>query len=561
MGASRGRAVVAGAAPLGSTSYPVPSGALWVSPVGSDSAHGTQAAPLRTIERAIAVAPEGGTIVLRAGVYHEGRALDLAMSSTVSSSQAGAVFTGLHITKGLTIQACAGEVVWLDGSTQVTSWTAETGKWWTPWTLKLRRDPTYSFNVPDGTQPGWAFVNPAYPTAAWPDTVFLDGQPLAQVDALSKVAAGTYFIDHATGRAWIGSDPGGHEVRVTDLQTALGWWNKPGKLLGVGIRRYATSMPSQAAVKAYDAPGTVVENCHFEDCTAAGFGFFNSTGSRASACTITRAGNIGAMATTSDDVTMENLRIIQANYRRFNYAPSAGGIKVTRLRRFTLRESIIEQAYGTGFWADESAWDVTVHSCDITDADDKAVILELGGKGLVCNNVLTGAGGDAILVLNFDQVRIIGNTIVGAGRLRNPTTGPKHTRGVNVMTDSRAPMTGSSVGLDPRYGTNWPTSDPWVIKAVTVGGNVITGSDLQAFLAVEELDRDKTPARGWQALGLHAVGNVYARRSSSETAWAWVLSTAGGPSANPTVDTSLASVQAKGLEARSLLRDPGPTAG
>ncbi len=53
------------------TNFPIPSGAVFVSPSGSDSAPGSLGAPFRTIHKALAVAPSGGTIVLRGGTYGE----------------------------------------------------------------------------------------------------------------------------------------------------------------------------------------------------------------------------------------------------------------------------------------------------------------------------------------------------------------------------------------------------------------------------------------------------------------------------------------------------------
>jgi hypothetical protein len=55
----------AGAAPVGSTAYPVPAGALFVAPAGDDHAAGSQHEPLRTLGAAVAKAPVAGTIVLR----------------------------------------------------------------------------------------------------------------------------------------------------------------------------------------------------------------------------------------------------------------------------------------------------------------------------------------------------------------------------------------------------------------------------------------------------------------------------------------------------------------
>src|SRR6478752_6122268 len=59
----------AGSAAVGSTSYPVPLGALFVAPSGSDNAAGTQAAPLRTVAKAVLKSSSGSTVVLRAGTY------------------------------------------------------------------------------------------------------------------------------------------------------------------------------------------------------------------------------------------------------------------------------------------------------------------------------------------------------------------------------------------------------------------------------------------------------------------------------------------------------------
>ena len=55
----------AGAVPVGSATYAVPAGAVFVSPAGSDTAAGGQSQPVRTVARAIALAPAGGTVVLR----------------------------------------------------------------------------------------------------------------------------------------------------------------------------------------------------------------------------------------------------------------------------------------------------------------------------------------------------------------------------------------------------------------------------------------------------------------------------------------------------------------
>src|SRR3954453_18548188 len=91
-------ASTAGSAAVGTASYPVPAGAVFVSPAGADAGTGAAAAPVRTLTRALALTPAGGTIVMRGGVYHE----------------------SLTVTKTVTIQNYPGETVWLDGAEEGT---------------------------------------------------------------------------------------------------------------------------------------------------------------------------------------------------------------------------------------------------------------------------------------------------------------------------------------------------------------------------------------------------------------------------------------------------------
>src|SRR5690606_18143080 len=110
--------VKVGSVPVGDASYGVPDSGqvIFVSPSGSNSAAGTISAPKQTLAGALSAASSGAVIVMREGLYHE----------------------SLNVTKAVTIQAYPGEEVWLDGSTQYTSWsgsgpyTATLGPNWSP---------------------------------------------------------------------------------------------------------------------------------------------------------------------------------------------------------------------------------------------------------------------------------------------------------------------------------------------------------------------------------------------------------------------------------------------
>ncbi|HMT55482.1 MAG TPA: DUF1565 domain-containing protein, partial [Candidatus Saccharibacteria bacterium] len=51
------------------TNYTIPSGAIFMSPSGSDTNTGSESSPIRTLSKAVSLSPSGGgTVVLRGGL-------------------------------------------------------------------------------------------------------------------------------------------------------------------------------------------------------------------------------------------------------------------------------------------------------------------------------------------------------------------------------------------------------------------------------------------------------------------------------------------------------------
>ena len=214
------RADTGGSVAPGVARYPYPSGAIFVSPSGNDAAAGSASRPVRTITRGLTIAPSGGTVVLRGGTYHE----------------------SVTITRSVTLQSYPRETVWLDGSVPVSGWT-KVGSVWRHqgWTPRFDASPTYAKGAPDGTAPGWRFVNSSFPMAAHPDMVFRNGVSQRQVKSLSLVRAGTFYLDTATSQLYVGSDPSGAAMRATDLAKALAVRAPNVLLRGFGIRRFGNA--------------------------------------------------------------------------------------------------------------------------------------------------------------------------------------------------------------------------------------------------------------------------------------------------------------------------------
>ena len=464
-----------GADPVGSATYPVPSNALFVSPTaGDDTFPGTQDKPFRTLNKALTKNWSGQTIVLRAGTYHE--------SVLVAPGRAA------------TIQPYPGEKVWFDGTRPVTGFTKSgTGVVAGGWTTEFDNSPTYTKGQPDGTAVGWTWLDPKYPLAANPDMVWIGDEEQTQVGSVAALVPGTFYVDYAADKLYLGSDPGDREVRASDLQVAFSL-RAPGTVLrGFGIQRYADSVWQQGVISSYWERMTL-DNMTVLDSATGGVGFFKP-GSVIKNTTIDGSGQIALHANQADDLVLDNLSITDSNDEHFNPAPSPGGIKITQTRGVTLKNSELLRTYGSQFWTDQSTFNINVFGNEILDGSRYGVVLEISSTATVADNIIAGNAFDGVLVANTDKVHIWNNTLVG------------NRKAIAFAQDSRRIEQLAVSGHDPRR-TQPDLSMPWVIGNSTIGNNVMSaGSTSGALVAYEVYELISNASD----LGISTNGNVYSQ--------------------------------------------------
>jgi trimeric autotransporter adhesin len=508
------KAAKAGSAPIGSTAYPVPAKAIVVAPDGSDSAAGTVSAPLRTVAQAIDSAPAEGTIVLRAGTYHE--------SVTVPA------------TKTLTIQAYPHEAVWFDGSSPVSGWKSDAGDWYHDgWSAQFDSSPTYTAGAAVSSNTAFQFVDPKYPMAAHPDQLWIGGAAQRQVGSRAEVTPGTFFADYAAHRLYLGSDPSGQQVRATDLAEAITIRSGGSVLRGIGVRRYATSLPKMATVKVV-AGNVTVENLTVTDSATTGL---SALANHITFKHVTSSDNgmLGIHANYADDLRMESVLSENNNLEHFKSAPVAGGIKVTRSRRVAIVNSRLHANLGTGIWMDESVYGITLTGNDIVDNTHHGISLELSAKALVADNVITGNRDDGIRVNDTAGVQIWNNTLSG------------NTRTINLVQDGRRAANLSTPGHDPRQKLPDPTVT-WLLGQIDASNNVLSHvrSGATCLLCAEDYSHERSAAQ----MQIDVDGNVYTRPDTSTPTWVIVWSRGPG---NPATYTGVDAFRsATGQEAHGL---------
>ena len=517
----RGRVLVAWASAgtsVGGSSYVVPSGAVVVSPSGSDSAVGSVGAPLRTLGRAIAVAGSGSTIVLRAGSYHE--------SVVIPSS------------KRLTVQSWPGEAVWLDGSVPVSGWSASGGLWRTAWSVKFDHSPTYTRGASDNTAANWGFVNPAYPMAAHPDQVWVGGVAQRQMASKSQVGAGSFYYDEAGKTLWLGTNPSGTSVRASSLVQAMRIDSASSVVRGLGIRRFAPSVPDMGAVTV-EKPNVTVENVAITDSatTALHVGAGSSTisGVTLRNVYVANSGMLGISATYADGLTLDQVVSEHNNVEHFNTAPVSGGFKIARTRGISITNSVFRNNDGPGVWIDESSYNVTIDHNDVRDNTKHGIVLEISAKAEVTNNTVADNGGFGIKVNNTSSVTVSNNTFDG-----------NDDRSINLVQDTRQPTSATTAGRDKRQPFPDPTMT-WLLGPVTVNNNTIANQHGgTCLLCVEDYSQQRSAAQ----IGVTANNDRYTQPPSSIP---YLIVWSRGPG-NPDVYNTLTSFHtATGQEANGTM--------
>jgi parallel beta-helix repeat protein len=427
-----------GAAAVGTTAYPVPETALFVSKEGADEAAGTEAAPLRTVQQAVTVATPGQTIVVREGSYHQ--------RVTVTAD------------KPVTIQPYPDEEVWFDGSVVLTEWVPDGGMWIAEgWATGFDSSPTYARGAPDNTEEGWNFINPEFPLAAHPDQVWVDGEQLRQVATSDDVVDGAFAVDAGSSRLFLGTDPSNREVRASDKTKAFAIQSENTVLRGIGVRRYATSVPGFGAITV-EAAGVTIENVVIEQSATTGL-FVAAGNATITGVTLRANGMMGMGANFADGMRVRGLLSSGNNTEHFNNSPVSGGVKITRSRELVIEKSQFSDNFGPGLWFDQSNADVKVVGNAISANQGHGLFLEISSSFAVAGNTISDNLDNGVKINDTNEVEMWNNTVTNNGR------------NLSIVQDTRRASDSSVPGHDDRR-----KSDPsmtWILDDIVVSNNVL----------------------------------------------------------------------------------------
>lgn len=420
--------------------YPMPSGAIVVSPKGSDANPGTVAQPLRTVHAALKKVKPGGTVVLRGGVYREG----------ASGYAVGGTKYVVKLSK-VTIQNYPNERAWMDGTVAVSGWkrTAGTNQYSVAWsTPSLCAGAYYSRHYSKQANNGPCSYSDSIGGQASngnPLMLFRNGVQLKEVNNLGEVNADTFYYDWQAKRLHIGFDPAGKAVEATKHAQALALFKPTDVTIrGIGFRRYATNQygnATQGALLLNSGSNVILERVAITENAGGGLLSWGTVKLTIRSSMLTKNGANGmgmpgaikerrSQPSLRDDLLVEYSRFDQNNTDSYGiactYSCSAAGMKLVGVVGSTLRYNSFNNnggKAGSGVWYDLSAKDAKLYGNQVVGNARHGIVYEASDKAVIASNKVERNGwsantrGDGYgLMIGSANVRIYNNILINNKR-------------------------------------------------------------------------------------------------------------------------------------------------
>jgi parallel beta-helix repeat protein len=416
------------------TNPTLPANAIYVSNAGSDTNPGTFSQPFATISKALSKAPKGATVVVRGGTYRESLGT---------------------IKHPVTLEAYPHEQAWVKGSIVATTFTAGNGVWTTPYTAKTC-DNCYPASV----------VDHDYPAAGLPEQVFVDAKPLVQVTTRSAVTTNTFFVDRAARQIVLGTNPAGHTVEVTVLDSAFRISSAAAgtTIRGIGFADWAATYNNEGAAATSDANNVTLDSDTFAWSASRGLGIYGAN-NVVSNTHLTDNGNTGMNAFKANGLLFEHNEVTFSNYEHFSIASSpleqTAGVKITKTTNSIVRDSTFRNNAANALWYDMQSVSQDVVDNTMIHNDGHGIEIEVSGHTIVAGNVVVRNGRDGIKLSGANDVDVWSNTVVN-----------------NVDAEL-------GVYEDPRHTTGAATSDTTNVR---IGDNILEAGSLSTGPALESFD-------------------------------------------------------------------------
>lgn len=397
----------------------------------SGTGNGSASTPYSSLSQAVEAAQDGDTIQLADGTYREGN---------------------ITVSKRVNITAAPGAKPVLSGAQTPSSWTPNgDGTWSTASNMVRFCDKCTTNNDPS--------VEGA---AAYPEQVFVNGQPLRQVLSRAELTTGTFFVEdpdpvslkqegnraagyhtkeHRGARYVVGANPSAQEIEVVQHSRALSLLASGSTLNGITVEKYApvqswdyrdpeTQYSTGAAMVFVQGDSMTVTNSTFRYSSAGAALFLASAkGSTVTGNTVSDNGGTGLGVNQSTGVVVDRNYFANNNTEGFNTTscdPYCGiaDMKVTHSQSIRYAYNTVDysasstdhattESWGrnrtTGIWFDEGVMDSQIVGSRFINVP-VAIFNEISSRTVIASNEVLG-GGVGIQVAGSNDTEIWNNSV------------------------------------------------------------------------------------------------------------------------------------------------------
>lgn len=179
-------------------------------------------------------------------------------------------------------------------------------------------------------------------------TLYIDDKPVPQVGTRDAVTVGTWFYDYDADRIYIGDNPMGRVVEVSDANFAFGGSASNVTIRGLIIEKYAG--PGQrGAIRGEETTGWTLKNNVIRLNSARGITLGH--GMQVISNIVNTNGQIG-IAGSGDNILIENNEIAFNNFRDYQAGWEAGATKFVATNGLVVRGNYVHNNAGPGLWTD-----------------------------------------------------------------------------------------------------------------------------------------------------------------------------------------------------------------
>lgn len=294
------------------------------------------------------------------------------------------------------------------------------------------------------------------PACIYPEDLFFDNVPKTRLTSLSGVGPGTWYLDYANGTAYMGDDPYGHTVEISQLPRAFSGSASSVQINNLTIEKYACVGQTGAVDGSGGGASWAVE--YSEIRFNHGRGITTGNGMWVYKNLLHNNGQLG-IGGGGTNFTVQSNQIYTNNYAGYSFYWEAGGAKFGNATTVTVEYNYSFDNGGPGLWNDTNCEGVTYSENETFGNQEAGIFSEIGTNVTIKGNYIYDDGfnpgesgiwwGAGVLIADSVNVSVYSNTVI------------------NCMN--------GIVGLASNRGDG-PNGQPYVLENLSVEANTITQS-------------------------------------------------------------------------------------